>query len=83
MTEDPHSLTIYSTNSTLDVRGGAGFYGAIVAPDSDVTLVGNTGFFGTVLGGTVDLTGTTDIHVDESLVRELFGIEPFTPLLVE
>jgi Flp pilus assembly protein TadG len=82
VTQDPANLVIYSEGLDLDVRGGAGFYGAIIAPDTDVTLSGTSDFFGTIVGLTVEIDGDTNIHVDESLLESLLNIKPVRPVLV-
>jgi hypothetical protein len=45
--------------------------------------VGTSDYYGTMLGKTVDLNGTTNVHVDESLLSSLFGIDTVAPVLVE
>lgn len=81
-TMDPANLTIISLGSNVKISGGAGFYGAIVAPYAEVTLSGNdTGFYGAVIGQTVALKGDFAFHVDESLVwTKMF--KPPPPMLV-
>jgi hypothetical protein len=81
-TEDPANLTILSLGSTVKISGGAGFYGAVVAPRAEVTLSGNqTGFYGAVIGETVALKGDFAFHVDESLAwTKMFTPPP--PMLV-
>ena len=82
-TQDPHDLTIYSNGGDLLLNGGSGFYGAILAPDSEVTLSGDADFYGTILGNGLDLMGTVKIHVDETLVDDLFNLEATQPILVK
>ena len=82
-TQDPKNLIIYSTGPTIALKGGAAFYGAIVAPQTVVTFVGGSDFFGTVMGRFVDLQGDTQIHVDSGVVRDLFAVGPEAPVLVE
>jgi Flp pilus assembly protein TadG len=81
--QNPADLTIYSTGAELSLRGNAGFYGAVMAPATDVELTGTDDFYGTIVGRTVSMTGTADIHVDESLVEALFGLDPVAPILAE
>jgi len=82
-TQDPKNLVIYSTGPTVTIKGGAAFYGAIVAPQAVVTFVGGSDIFGTIMGRFVDLQGDTQIHVDSGVVRDLFAIGPEAPVLVE
>ena len=81
--QNPRDLTVYSAGNDLDIRGTAGFYGAIIAPSAQVKLVGTSDMYGAILGQTVVLSGTTNVHIDEALVRDIFNMEPFTPILVE
>lgn len=80
-TGDAHQLTIYSTGETFEMHGGTGFYGTVYAPGTDVVLRGNSAYYGAIVGKTLDIGGTADIHVDESL--PLPGREPGAPYLVE
>lgn len=82
-TQNPQDLTIYSTGGNLDITGTAGFYGAIIAPDTDVDLTGTSEFFGILVGGFVSIPGNTDIHVDETLVEEFLGLRSVAPILVQ
>lgn len=82
VTQDPKNLIIYSTGPTITIDGSAGFYGGIVAPQTEVTLTGTSDIYGTIMAGVLNMFGTTNIHVDEQLVFDLFGIEPKVPLLV-
>jgi hypothetical protein len=82
VTADPANLLIYSAGSTMDVKGEAGFYGAIFAPDTDVKVTGTSDYFGTLVSATLKISGDTDIHVDESIVQDLFKLEPVHPVLV-
>jgi hypothetical protein len=80
--QDPHDLTIYSTGSTMSLTGTAGFAGAVIAPETDITLVGDSEYYGTIIGRTVDIQGNSIVHVDESIVYELLGGTRI-PVLVE
>ena len=80
--ENPSDLVIYCSDPTVKLRGTSGFYGALIAPNSDVKLVGTSDFYGTLLGRTLDANGDTEIHVDETLVSELFGVDPPAPVIV-
>jgi hypothetical protein len=78
----PGDLTVFGLGEDVKISGGSGFYGAIVAPNAEVTLAGNdVGFHGAVIGETVKLIGDFDFHVDESLVwTKMFTPPP--PMLV-
>lgn len=80
-TGDPQNLTIVSAGADVKVSGGAGFYGAIYAPDADVVLGGTGDFYGAVVGDTVDLGGTFTFHVDETLPISNWWTPP-PPMLV-
>lgn len=82
-TQDPRDLVIYVTGPTVRLQGGAGFYGAVVAPTADVILEGNSEYFGAVLGRTLDIDGNSVIHVDEATIFDLFGIRSVAPILVQ
>jgi hypothetical protein len=83
VTHDPANLTIYGTGDELKLAGGSGFYGAVIAPDSDLELVGNAEYFGTLIARTIDMVGTSIIHVDEAVLDDLFGNgDANTPTLV-
>ncbi len=71
--QDPHDLTIYSSGLTLTVTGTSGFAGSIIAPQTDLILPGTSEYYGAIIARTVDLGGTVDIHVDESVVQALMG----------
>jgi hypothetical protein len=81
--QEPSDLVIYCSGPTVRLRGGSGFYGALVAPDSDVHLEGTGDYYGTLLARTLDMDGDAVIHVDETLVSYLFGIDPEAPVLVK
>lgn len=83
LSQDPSNLVIYSTGPTLNLTGTAGFYGGVVAPDSMIILQGTGEYFGSILGRTVDIDGTATVHVDESLLAELFDIDSVVPILVQ
>lgn len=83
VTQVPSNLTIYSTGNTLTVNGSAGFYGAIIAPQTIVTLTGTSDFYGTLLSRLLTLAGDTQFHVDEQVILNLFGVDPVAPVLVQ
>ncbi len=79
----PGNLKIYLTGSTATFSGGSDFYGAIIAPETDLRFLGDSSYYGVLIGKTLDFRGTTNIHVEESLVADLFGLESVAPILVE
>jgi hypothetical protein len=84
VSQNPRNLTIYGAGHEFKFAGGSGFYGAIVAPESDVTLLGNAEYYGVLVGRTLDMRGTSFLHVDEAVVADLFGGDgAVAPVLVE
>ena len=83
VSQHPPDLLIYSSDPTLNMSGNAAFYGAVIAPQSDVLFEGEGDFYGTIIGRTLDFDGDANIHVDESLVFQLFSIESVAPILVK
>lgn len=83
VSRDPKDLVIYSSGPTLNLSGTAGFYGGVVAPNTDVLLEGTGDYYGTILARTLDIDGDAVIHVDESLVFELYGLRSVAPILVK
>jgi len=67
----------------LVFRGTSTFYGAIIAPDTDVLFEGTTNFYGVVIAKSLTFEGDVNLHVDEVLVREITNQEPLTPVLVK
>lgn len=72
-TQDPKNLTIYVGAGPTVVSGNAGFYGALIAPESTVHLVGTSDLYGMIMAGILDVDGNAMIHVDESLIPMHFG----------
>lgn len=58
---------IWSKASDVTVNGGAGYIGAIYAPEADIKLNGNAEFFGSMVGKTIKPTGNAYFHYDEDL----------------
>lgn len=83
VSQNPRDLIIYSTGPTLTIDGSAGFYGSIIAPTTTVTFTGNSQIYGAVMAGFLELAGDTQIHVDSDAVRDLFGVGPEAPVLVQ
>ncbi len=80
---DAGDLVIYSEGPTVVIDGSAAFYGAVIAPDATIISEGSGVFYGTLIGRSLDFHGSTEIHVDEALVAELFGVDVINPVLVE
>ncbi len=81
-TEHPPNLIIYSDGHLVNLSGNAGFYGGLMAPDSQVILEGTGDYYGVMLARHLDIDGDSTIHVDENLVRSVFGINTIAPILV-
>ena len=79
----PENLKVYSTGNSMSFNGSATFYGAIVAPTTNLSFVGVSAFYGMMIGQTLDFRGTTNIHVEESLVMDIFGLSSVAPMLIE
>ncbi|MCH7884767.1 MAG: hypothetical protein IIC01_05890 [Planctomycetes bacterium] len=79
----PGNLKIYLTGATATFSGTSDFYGAIIAPDTDITFLGDSAFYGVLIGKTLDFRGSAIIHVEESLVADLYGLESVAPVLVQ
>ncbi len=63
------NLQIYGlpTCTSIDLGGTQATQAAIYAPDSSVTIHGTADFFGAFVGKTFTISGTPNIHYDESL----------------
>jgi hypothetical protein len=81
--QHPPDLLVYSSGPTLYLKGTSGFYGAVIAPNTDVSIVGTGDLYGTILARTLDFDGDAVVHVDETLVYDLFGIKSVAPVLVK
>lgn len=81
--QEPSDVQIFSTGATLTLTGTSGFYGAVIAPTTDIKLEGTSDCYGTLIGRTLDFDGDTVVHIDESLVRDLLGEDTLAPVLVE
>lgn len=80
---DPANLIIYSTGVDMHIRGESGFHGTVVAPNTDVSISGTPDFYGAIMGKTLDLSGNTNVHVDEAMISDIFGLDSGTGSLVE
>jgi hypothetical protein len=79
----PENLRIYSTGSTMTFNGGSTFYGGIIATSTDLSFVGASDIYGMMIGQTIDFRGTTNIHVEENMVLDIFGLSSVAPMLIE
>ena len=66
-TQIPGNLQIYMTGGTARVAGASDFYGTIYAPNTALELTGGAQWYGAFVGQTLSLSGTGDIHYDETL----------------
>jgi hypothetical protein len=80
-TLDPKDLSIISAGTHFSIGGSYDFYGSVLAPNADVVLTGDAGYYGVLIGGTVEMRGNTQVHVDESLPLADF-FQPPPPQLV-
>lgn len=80
-TMNPADLSIIAAGTHFDIGGSYDFYGSVLAPNAAVGLHGDAGFYGALIGGTVEINGNTQIHVDESLPLADF-FQPPQPQLV-
>ncbi len=65
----PKNLIIYGTAGlqTANLSGGSSQYALVYAPTAAITLSGGQNTFGSVIGSTVNLSGGSSVHFDESL----------------
>jgi hypothetical protein len=78
----PGDLSIISSGTSVKFAGGTDFYGSILAPKAQVSLLGNMVYYGALVGKTLKLSGDTQIHVDESLPLAKTWFDPPFPSLV-
>ncbi len=83
LNRDPSDLRIYSTGEELDLSSKSGFWGVVIAPDTEVRVSGTPDYYGIIMGRTMEVLGDTNIHVDEGVVDEIFGARSATLTLVE
>lgn len=81
-TQDPSLLTLNVGGAQVNLEGHAAFYGSIFAPNAAVSLGGTSDFYGALIGGTVEMAGDFQFHVDESLALML-AVDPPKPTLVK
>jgi Tfp pilus assembly protein PilX len=72
----PPNLLLYGTVNPTDatkkctsvnIHGNGNFYGAVYAPDADISVVGNGGVYGSLTGKSVSINGNGGLHYDEAL----------------
>lgn len=66
----PEQLIIYNNGDLSDhvkVNGGAGFAGAVYAPNASVDFSGGGQVFGAFVGGQITVVGNAQFHYDEAL----------------
>ncbi|MFH1110683.1 MAG: pilus assembly protein TadG-related protein [Planctomycetota bacterium] len=81
-TADPSNLSIISKGTSFEIGGTADLYGSVLAPYAAVKLHGDSNFYGALIGGTVEMLGNFQFHVDESLpIVDFF--DPPMPSLVK
>ncbi|MCH7849794.1 MAG: fibro-slime domain-containing protein [Planctomycetes bacterium] len=64
---DPAAFTIYNLGTNhIDVQDGAILCATVISPDGLFHLRNNAEFYGTFVGGTVDMSNTSEFHLDTS-----------------
>jgi hypothetical protein len=66
----PDKFMVYSSGgpeTLVGVHGGAGFCGALYAPQAKVVLTGNGDIYGAAVGGKVNISGNGQFHYDEAM----------------
>jgi hypothetical protein len=81
----PAGFALYSVGAhQVDLGGGSTLKAHVYAPQSDVRMLGTGsgafGFYGWVIGNTLDITGNTQVHYDETLES---GASPIRTMLVK
>ena len=72
LTQDPQALQIYSTYDGTDgvvFENNGNVYGAIYAPDTNITIENNAYVYGAVVGSQVEVANNGAIHYDENLAN--------------
>jgi len=62
-------VTSSSEGATIEgtITGSSAFYGALYGPDATITITGNAEVYGSMIAGSVDLSGSAELHYDEAL----------------
>lgn len=64
----PPGLLIHVQGSgNVNFSGNANFYGAVYAPESDISISGNGAFYGATIGKKITNSGNGGVHYDEAL----------------
>lgn len=65
----PDSLVIYGTAGlqAVSLSGNSDLHALVYAPTASVKLSGGQSIFGSIIGNTVDISGGSSVHYDESL----------------
>lgn len=74
---DPGNVVLYSaSDQDIDLTGNVGMYGAIYAPDANVTLAGSSPLWGGVVAKSVEMSGNVSMYYDVNLIQEILPGEP-------
>jgi len=75
----PADFLVYSSGDSIKLGGTHDFWGAVYAPNADVTVQGTAQLYGAITAGKIDYGGTGDFHYDEAL-GDVGIIAYFSPL---
>ncbi|MCK4647015.1 MAG: hypothetical protein KAU46_12245 [Candidatus Aminicenantes bacterium] len=70
--KDPTKLLIFGTDNfigTQTINSNAEFYGAIYAPNADITIDSNCHFYGSVSANRIEYNSNVQIHYDKALTQ--------------
>jgi flagellar hook assembly protein FlgD/Tol biopolymer transport system component/fibronectin type 3 domain-containing protein len=69
-TMDPKKLIIYGTSNMQSayISGVVGLYAVVFAPTADIRITGSQNIYGSIIGNTVNVSGGSSVHYDESLL---------------
>ena len=76
----PINLQLYCTGQQVRMSGGSDFYGVVYAPTAAITRSGGSDLYGMVVGASLDLSGGSGLHYDQSLAS-LVGAQPSAQLV--
>ena len=79
-TQLPINLQLYCTGPQVRMSGGSDFYGVVYAPTAAITRSGGSDLYGMVVGASLDLSGGSGLHYDQSLAS-LVGAQPRAQLV--
>lgn len=70
-TLDPKKLIIYGTSGlqSVNLSGGTSLYAMVFAPTADIIITGGQNTYGSIIGNTVDVSGGSSVHFDESIIK--------------